>query len=208
MKVKVCGMKLADNILAVDKLKPDYLGFIFYEGSPRYVGEEFSLQSAPEVSAKKVGVFVSASKEYVMKKAEDNGLDVVQLHGNEDSEYCSLMKKKFSGEVWKSISIESSADFDKVESYQGVVDKIIFDTKADSLGGSGRVFDWSLLKRLNTDVEFFVAGGLGPENCLDVVSTLSDVNAFVGCDFNSKLEEQPGVKSVERVKELMEVLNR
>ncbi|MBP6436896.1 MAG: phosphoribosylanthranilate isomerase, partial [Paludibacteraceae bacterium] len=93
MKVKVCGMKYPQNIRDLEGLHPDYMGFIFYPPSPRYVGEDTELKTfLPSISIKKVGVFVNAAYEEIIKIRTDFSLDMVQLHGNEPIALCTQLK--------------------------------------------------------------------------------------------------------------------
>ena len=94
MLIKICGLKIPTNINELATLNIDMMGFIFYEKSPRFVGEHFyktHLQALPK-SIRKVGVFVDEDEKMVLQKIEDYGLDVVQLHGNESVVYCEKLK--------------------------------------------------------------------------------------------------------------------
>ena len=106
-KLKICGMKFPENILEISQLKPDFLGFIFYDKSPRnFEGE---IPDLPK-EIKKVGVFVNASSDEILQKAKQHNLDFIQLHGNESPEFCSEIQKKIP--VIKAFSVDEYFDFD------------------------------------------------------------------------------------------------
>src|SRR5690349_19949005 len=116
IKIKVCGMRDATNILEVAELKPDYMGFIYYENSSRYVGAEFQAPTLKK-KTKRVGVFVNHPLGFIFQQVEKNALDAVQLHGNESAEFCSSIKSR-GVMVIKTFSIDSDFDFDSTSEYQ------------------------------------------------------------------------------------------
>ncbi|MCB0336891.1 MAG: phosphoribosylanthranilate isomerase, partial [Bdellovibrionales bacterium] len=202
MEIKICGMTRLENILEVDRLGPDYLGFIFYKGSKRFYHAAENLPHG--LTAQKVGVFVDQDLEEVLSMVDRHGLNVIQLHGSECVEYCVELKAKRDVKIWKMIAVSSVDDLAAGKAYVGTVDRLLFETKSRDFGGSGTSFNWELLSSLGYHCEFMVAGGLGLHN-LDQVRALSgSLPGFKGLDFNSKLETEPGVKSVDRVRELME----
>lgn len=203
MKLKICGMKDWDNILAVVEYKPDYLGFIFFKESPRYVGEDFQMPSLPEF-VKKVGVFVNENPEAVLEKVEKYSLDYVQLHGRESVKDCDRFRFKGTG-VIKVFSVDDEFDFSATKEYENAVDFFLFDTKGKYYGGNAQVFDWEKLKTYNYSVPFFLSGGLSLEN-IDKVKSLSGMNIHA-LDFNSGVELKPGVKDVKKVAQVRAILN-
>ena len=140
-------MRQPDNILELAKLQPDYMGFIFYEKSPRFILEEDNLDtilSLPK-TIKKTGVFVNEDFEIILTKIKEYQLDAVQLHGNESPKTCEQIKKQ--GVVLiKAFGVNENFDFKTLENYCNGVDYFLFDTKVENHGGSGKKFDWSLLK--------------------------------------------------------------
>lgn len=203
MKVKVCGMKNAENIKGILALRPDYMGFIFYPKSPRYV-EDLSAAWIKSVrSVKKVGVFVNAALTEVLQTVADYGLDAVQLHGAESPLQCSEIKRAKT-EVIKAFGISEHFDWSELEAYQSVVDYFLFDTKHKDHGGSGKVFDWGLLENYRHDVPYFLSGGLDVHNLKEVVNIMD--NRLFAVDLNSRFEISAGMKDVALLQRAMSVV--
>lgn len=202
MKIKICGMREPANIAAVAALQPDYMGFIFYQESARYVGENAAI---PPVlpGIKRVGVFVNESIPYVLEVAAKYRLDVVQLHGEEDFEYCKIIRSN-KLEVIKAISVADHLPVNKLMSYTDCVDYFLFDTITPYYGGSGKVFDWTILKSYHAAIPFFISGGLDLEH----VAALQSIDhlQFAGVDANSRLETAPGIKDIERTKQFIKTI--
>ena len=202
MKVKICGMKFPKNILEIGALQPDYMGFIFYPKSKRFVGENFSIKSIEKLpkSIKKVGVFVNESVKNVLENISKYKLDAIQLHGNESVETCASIKEK-GIEVIKVFSVDNYFNFEEVLPFEAVSDYFLFDTKTEKYGGSGKVFNWEILEKYTVSKPFFLSGGLG----LDNLNTITKIThpALVGLDFNSKLEDKNYKKISEEVSELI-----
>lgn len=203
MKLKVCGMRDTKNIEQLLQLNPDFVGFIFYEKSPRNVGEELDqelLKNFPSAT-KKVGVFVNAPLEFVKSKVAKFGLDYVQLHGDESVDYVAQLYAVGIG-VIKVFSVGEEFDFSRLGQYNPFVDFFLFDTKTPARGGSGRRFNWDLLKAYDQRVPFFLSGGISLEN-LEDVSKLEGMNVYA-IDVNSKFEISPGLKDMHKLKALKE----
>ncbi len=193
-------MRDSNNIESLAKLKPDYLGFIFYSKSKRYaegVLKKEALEALP-ASIQKVGVFVNTDTDEVADIMQTYGLDLVQLHGNESPEQCRELKSK-GYKIIKAFSVGESFDFGVLEPYKTVCDFFLFDTKCEGYGGSGKTFDWSVLKGYDNELPIFMSGGLGPDN----VASVKDLNwlNIHALDLNSKFEQEPGLKNVELLKE-------
>jgi phosphoribosylanthranilate isomerase len=199
MKLKVCGMRDRENILEVAKAGVDYMGFIFYAKSPRYVGEMFELPKEFPEGIKKVGVFVNEAVDKMLAIGMRLKLDYFQLHGHEPVEVCKRLKEEGFG-VIKVFSVGDDFDFSITEPYAAVVDFFLFDTKGKYYGGNAQVFDWELLRKYDQQVPFFLSGGLTPEN-IGSLESLKDMNIHA-LDVNSGVEISPGVKDVEKIKEL------
>ncbi|MEL6484200.1 MAG: phosphoribosylanthranilate isomerase [Bacteroidota bacterium] len=200
MKLKVCGMK--HNPEAVAALQPDYLGFIFWEKSARFF--EGEMPSIPD-NIKKVGVFVDASLEDVLKTIQKFNLDAVQLHGQESPQFCKGLRNsaKESLEIIKVFSIKDDFDFSVLKPFEAVCDYFLFDTKGKLPGGNGYTFNWKILEHYPSTKPYFLSGGIGLENQKDLESFLK-TDAAQYChaiDINSKFEIQPGHKNIEAVKE-------
>jgi phosphoribosylanthranilate isomerase len=204
-KLKICGMRYPINILEVGELRPDFMGFIFYDQSPRYVSPEFRIPSALDESIQKVGVFVDDSIEQVLSTVKKHNLDYVQLHGDETGAFCEGLKAEGT-RVIKVFSVDHNFDFKTVDPYKAVVDFFLFDTKGLYRGGNASAFDWNLLQRYDQEVPFFLSGGISISN-VDHALQLKDLNLY-GLDVNSGVELNPGVKDVDRIAELIKVLNQ
>jgi phosphoribosylanthranilate isomerase len=201
LKIKVCGMRLAANIAAVAELQPDYLGFIFYDKSPRLISDVSAelIKYIPPV-IKTVGVFVDEDLEIVKKKIHLYQLKAVQLHGNESVEYCKTLRFAFDHlEIIKAFGVDEDFDFSSLNAYQDTVDYFLFDTKTKAHGGSGKTFDWSVLSKYTLDKPYFLSGGIDLEHAA-TISAINDSRLFA-IDINSKFEIEPGLKDVERIKE-------
>ena len=191
MKIKVCGMKTPDNIRQVAKLPIQYMGFIFYEKSPRYVGMSFPIDLTFPESLHRVGVFVNAPEDEIMLRVKQFGLSAVQLHGSEPPELALSLKQK-QLEVFKVFSIAEKADLQKTAMYEDCCDHFLFDTKTPQYGGSGKSFDWDVLSGYKGKLPFFLSGGIGPD---DVERLRQFRHPFwAGIDLNSKFEQSPGCK--------------
>ena len=202
MKIKICGMKFPKNIKEVGNLQPDYMGFIFYPKSKRFVGENFSYKSIENLpkSIKKVGVFVNETASTILEICSNYSLNTVQLHGSESLETCAEIKNK-GIEIIKAFSIDENFDFDSVKPYQAVCDYFLFDTKTPGFGGSGQTFDWNLLENYKLSKPFFLSGGLS----LSSIGKIKKINQpmLVGLDFNSQLEDKNYKKIIEEVNDLI-----
>lgn len=199
LEIKVCGMKLAANVLAIASLQPNYLGFIFYDKSPRFINE-VSAELIKYVPApiKTVGVFVNETIDKVKNLVVLHQLNAVQLHGIESADYCADLKATFAEvEIIKAFGIDESFDFNTLSAYENVVDYFLFDTKTSLPGGSGKTFDWSVLDRYTLDKPYFLSGGIDLEHATD----LKNINdpRLVAVDVNSKFEIEPGLKDAEKV---------
>lgn len=206
IKLKVCGMRESENILELAKLLPDYMGFIFYGPSKRYAGEKLEekvLASLP-VSIIKTGVFVNENAEEIKKIAQHYGLTAVQLHGEETPELCAELKA--SGlQVIKVVHVGVELGWQMLKPYEKVCDYFLFDTADAAWGGTGRLFDWNLLKDYPSEKPFFLSGGIGIEQ-LPIPEFVSRKPLWA-IDVNSRFEISPGLKDVERIKEFQKKLN-
>ncbi len=202
MKVKICGLR--DNFEDVLALKPDFVGLIFYPKSPRYVGESQSdaLKRKLTSTTKKVGVFVNADYETIVRTADEYHLDAVQLHGGESPQLCEMLRRDFV--VIKAFSIATAEDLQRVEAYEGVVDYFLFDTKTVGYGGSGKKFDWQILQSAKINTPFLLSGGISLDDVL-IIKNLK-INNFVGVDLNSKFETAPALKDIEKLSQFLDIL--
>ena len=163
INLKVCGMKDRDNILEVGLLRPDFMGFIFYKNSPRYVGGDFEIPSDLDSTVKRVGVFVNEAEGTIAELVSRHQLDFVQLHGDETPEQCKRLKNMGIGVV-KVFAVDDEFDFSSVKPFESCVDYFLFDAKGKLRGGNNKTFDWKILGRYVGVVPFFLSGGLNPDN--------------------------------------------
>jgi phosphoribosylanthranilate isomerase len=203
MKLKICGMRDANNIIDVASVKPDYLGFIFYSKSPRFVGDEFVLPTKLSPEILRVGVFVNETTSVILDKAKTYNMDYIQLHGNETPSQCEALGQLGVG-IIKVFSVGDDFDFQVTKPYKNVVDYFLFDTKGKYHGGNASTFNWDLLKQYDQKIPFFLSGGLSPEN-IEEVRKLDSMNIHA-LDVNSGVEISPGVKDSLKVKQLNEIL--
>ena len=205
MRVKVCGMRDGINIAAIARLKPDFMGFIFHEPSPRYAGnlDPAALGSlAP--STLRVGVFVDAAEDYIRETAARYRLDFVQLHGTESTAVCSGLRKDIG--VIKALGVCDGSDIERAAGYDGSCDYLLFDTKSPVHGGSGRKFDHSLLGAYRGETPYLLSGGLGVEDaCLLPVF---ENGRCAGFDINSRFETAPGVKDPLLVEQFIKTIKK
>ncbi len=194
-------MRDSSNLQELIELKPDYIGFIFYEKSPRYV------QKPPQVhmdaSIKKVGVFVNASERTINEKRIAFGLDIIQLHGDESPELCFILKQS-GAQVMKVFRIDESFDFQQTRRYQDYCDYFLFDTQTKAFGGSGQKFNWQLLKNYNNARPVFLSGGIGPDDVADI-QQLKNLN-LKAIDINSKFEIKPALKDIPQLSEFFKAI--
>lgn len=205
MQVKICGMREAANILAVADFNPDFLGFIFYAKSPRYVGDALDpelLRSLPD-SVRTVGVFVDELLPTVLATATRYGLDYVQLHGHETPAYCQAAHAQHL-RVIKAFSIAERFDFNTLAAYAPYCEFFLFDTKGAQPGGNGTAFDWRVLADYHGPTPFLLSGGLGPGNA-DELRNFQHPQ-LAGYDFNSHLETAPALKDVAATRQLLNQL--
>ena len=206
MKVKVCGMRETNNIQALLAVQPDYIGFIFYEKSPRFVGDSLDenlLKSFPR-STKKVGVFVNATVDTILKNVKRYALDFVQLHGDETPDFCRSLK--FKGvNIIKAFAVDETFNFNKLNNYKPVCDFFLFDAKGQNRGGNGTTFDWSVLNRYDNEKPFFLAGGISADHAKSLQNlTGLKIHAI---DINSQFEIAPALKDVEKINYFLQKLN-
>jgi phosphoribosylanthranilate isomerase len=205
IRIKVCGMCDPLNVKEIAEAGPDFMGFIFYPGSPRYAGLETDLTLYHNIPSgiPKIGVFVNEDIGKILDIALSTGLDMIQLHGNESPEYCFQFKS--SGlKLIKAFSVTECFDFELLTQYMPVCDYFLFDTKTDKAGGSGTKFNWDKLKSYNMDKPFFLSGGIGPEDA-GLIRTIKN-KAIFAVDLNSRFETAPGKKNVTLIRTFIDEL--
>ncbi len=198
--IKVCGMREGENILSVEALGVDLIGFIFYPKSPRYVRE---LPTTLPSEARRVGVFVNEELAEIERLARFFELDYAQLHGSESPQFCASVAT-LGIKVIKAFSVNENFDFSSTEPYEQWCDMFVFDTKCSGYGGSGEQFDWSILKRYTGATPFLLSGGISADSAEALKSF--DHPQAVGYDLNSRFEISPAVKDAELLKHFLEQL--
>ncbi|MGB5190839.1 phosphoribosylanthranilate isomerase [Robiginitalea sp.] len=206
MKLKICGMKY--NPTDVMHLGPDYLGFIFWEGTPR----DFSGRQIPELpeNTKAIGVFVDEPIENVLKIVRTYGLKGVQLHGQEAVEYCLELYQRIQKEAPEVILIKAFAigpgfNFDRLKGYPGTCNFFLFDSRGKLPGGNGTLFDWEQLRDYPYETPYLLSGGIGEKDCDNLQRFFQTPQAerCVGIDVNSKFEIRPGEKDIPALKRFL-----
>lgn len=219
MRIKVCGLREPANIAAVCALPVDFIGFIFYPPSPRYVDPAVKLDTWLRRQATvslggiaKVGVFVNAAIEEVVNAIHDYQLDYVQLHGEESPEYCQELEDLWSlssirrASIIKAFSVDAQFDFQTTAAYTAYCKYFIFDTKGAGYGGTGQSFDWALLDRYLGVTPFLLSGGIGPTD-VTAIRQLQHPQ-LSGVDLNSRFESVPGEKDVTLLEQFIRNLNQ
>lgn len=197
-------MREAQNIQSVAGYKPNLMGFIFYEKSPRFVGHNFTMPELLNADIKRVGVFVNESIDEVLRLVRQHQLGMVQFHGDESADFAkALFENKIK--VMKAFRIDEHFDFNDTLSYEPYVDYFLFDTKGQHYGGNAVRFNWNLLQQYKGNVPFLLSGGIKQEH-MQEVKTFKH-SQFKGIDVNSGVELSAGLKDIDKVKEIIEELN-
>lgn len=193
-------MKYSQNITEIENLFPDLMGFIFYEKSKRFFNQpEINLNN----KVKRVGVFVNENIQEIKNKIKKYKLDYVQLHGEENVNFCHSLQPFVK--IIKVFKIDYNFNFKKTEEFEEVCDYFLFDTKSQLHGGSGKKFDWDLLKNYNCKKDFFLSGGI---DISDIEEIKKIVNSYpiAGIDVNSKFELENLEKDKEKINLLIKKL--
>ncbi len=206
MKIKVCGMTLPEQVNALDEMGVDLAGFIFYPRSPRYAGNKISPEKMRQIKGRiaKVGVFVNMPYDDLMKTVDDYRLDMVQLHGDETPFYCEKVANYIT--VIKAFRLTDNDPVDWItRPFHDSTDMFLFDTLGAGYGGTGKKFDWTVLKNANIDKLFLLSGGIEPTDveALQQFAAEPVAKKFFAADLNSKFEITAGVKNMAMVEEFV-----
>ncbi len=210
--VKICGVRDLDAALAAARAGADYLGFVFFRKSPRFLSAEAADDIVLELKQtsfdegfalpKLVGLFVDAGEKELSEVAPF--LSHFQFHGHEDAERCAEMGSQFAVDIIKAVPVTAPADVASADEFLEAADIVLFDAKpppgAARPGGHGVQFDWTALKSYAGDTPYLLAGGLNPENVAAAVASQKDAAAFIGVDVSSGVETAPGKKDPDLVK--------
>lgn len=205
LQVKVCGLTKIDQIKELIDLKIDFLGFIFYDKSPRYVLNHLSLEQISDIEhSGKVGVFVNEDLDNIIEISEKANLNFIQLHGDETEDYISELREKLNSEIKiiKVIRIGNQTPDElqnTINRQPSTINYLLFDTDSKAFGGTGKTFAWNILNEIEIPIPYFLSGGISLEN----IHQLSTINIQpFALDINSKFEVEPGNKDLEKIKEL------
>lgn len=193
LKIKICGMREPGNILDIAALMPDFMGFIFYNESPRYAEKILDPAILHKMPAgiHKTGVFVNSDFDHISRIVTEYSLGTVQLHGNETPDLCFSLKER-GIQVIKTFSISAKENFRRCPDFTKCTDYFLFDTSVPGFGGSGQKFNWKELHNYDLGHPFFLSGGIGPADH----NTINEIDnpSFYGIDLNSRFEIKPGLK--------------
>lgn len=220
MIIKVCGLREADNISAVEAAGADWIGLIFYPKSPRYVPMIPSSAgimpdgrpSGPLGHVPRAGVFVDAMPQDIITRVVNFGLSLVQLHGTEPPTYLHNLRATLDPDIRpgikliKALPVATAADLDAADQYVGAADYLLLDTRTSSYGGAGRKFDWDILRARGLPLPFLLSGGIGPDDA-EAIARLN-IPEMIGIDINSRFETAPAVKDAPAVKAFIDKIKR
>ncbi|TDX86476.1 phosphoribosylanthranilate isomerase [Epilithonimonas xixisoli] len=205
LQLKVCGLTKLNQIQGLVDLNVDFLGFIFYEKSPRFVLNQLSLEQISTIEhSGKVGVFVNEDLEKIIDISEKANLNFIQLHGDETEDFILKLNPRI--EIIKVIRIgnQTSEELQKTINQQPTtINYLLFDTDSKAFGGTGKTFDWNILNEIEIPIPYFLSGGISLEN----IHQLSTINHQpFSLDINSKFEIEAGNKDLEKIKKLISLV--
>ena len=193
-------MRDPENIQSlIQEVNPDWMGLIFYSKSSRYVSGD-SAGSIQKIDVPKVGVFVNEPIEFVLNKIDEFNLSAVQLHGEESPEYVRELKLKTGKKLWKVISVGETIDWETLRDYVELIEFFLFDTATTQYGGSGKQFNWQVLEKYPFEKRFILSGGLNEESASEILALSGKMPQLAGVDLNSKFEDAPGLKNIDKLK--------
>lgn len=208
-RIKVCGMTLPEQVKALDEMGVDFAGFIFYPKSPRYMGNKISPEKMRQIKGHiaKVGVFVNMPYDDLMGTVEDYRLDMVQLHGDETPFFCEKVANYVT--VIKAFRLMDNDPIDWItRPYNEATDMFMFDTMGAGYGGTGKKFDWNVLKDTAINKLFFLSGGIEPgdEESIKAFAREPVAKKLFSVDMNSRFEVTAGVKDMEKIRKFVKNL--
>ncbi len=200
MKVKICGIRRAEDIGIVNKYLPDFIGFIFVPASKRYVEPSVvvELKKNLDPRIKTVGVFVNESIEKIREIKKVCSLDVIQLHGEETPQFC----EELGGRIWKAIRVKDEDCVEILDTYAEYTELLLLDTYVDGThGGTGQAFDWDLIEFFSADYNIGLAGGITRENVLKAKKKVEPelIDVASGSETN-------GIKDEEKIKDIIQII--
>jgi len=199
-KVKICGISNIEILKTLISLDLDFIGFIFYSKSPRYVDTKF-LQSIEDIDFKDsrpVCVYVNADENYIYETSSYFNNPILQFHGDEENNFC----ESFGLDYWKAIRVKDKEDLETISLYNSAQAILLENHKEGSYGGTGESFNWTILKDIeNDDQNFVLSGGINSQNVDNALKT----NSWC-LDLNSGVESQEGIKNIELVKDILKTI--
>lgn len=211
MRVKVCGMTDLRQMHQLGEMGVEFAGMIFYHKSPRFVLKHLNGEMVKRAKLKvyKVGVFVNASYDEILNHVENFGLDMVQLHGDETPRFCEKVSDYI--QTIKAFRIGEDENIPwKVKDYYESCDMYLFDTLGAGYGGTGKKFNWEVLKEAAINKPYFLSGGIEPGDAEAVKTFVNEEAAknLFALDVNSKFEVSPGVKDMGLVRSFVEEVRK
>ena len=199
-KVKSCGISNIEILKTLISLDLDFIGFIFYSKSPRYIDTKF-LQSIEDIDFKDsrpVCVYVNADEDYIYETSSYFNNPILQFHGDEENNFC----ESFGLDYWKAIRVKDKEDLETISLYNSAQAILLENHKEGSYGGTGESFNWTILKDIeNDDQNFVLSGGINSQNVDNALKT----NSWC-LDLNSGVESQEGIKNIELVKDILKTI--
>jgi phosphoribosylanthranilate isomerase len=203
LDIKICGLKTPEAVDHAVALGATHIGFIFFGKSPRYIEPADAGRLADRVRgrAKIVSVSVDSDNDELDEIVSMLRPDILQLHGEESPDRVLTVKAVTGLPVWKALSISEASDLERIDDYDGIANRFLFDAKrpknSELPGGNGVSFDWTLLAGLSERVDYMLSGGLDKDN----VGEALRIAKPTGIDLSSGVESSPGVKSLKMMDE-------
>ena len=204
-QVKICGVTEPHSLNAAINAGTRFIGFVFYEPSPRFIEHDiaWTLSQMVPTGVRSVGLFVDPDDTYIKHITSSVPLDMIQLHGDETPARVSQIKSLINMPIIKAIPVSSPEDINKAADYEDSADWLLFDTKTDGQsGGTGQVFDWTLLQNKQFQCPWMLSGGLNTNNIHQALSALKPD----AVDVSSGVEEKRGVKSPQKIMEFIKTV--
>lgn len=208
-KIKVCGLTRLDQVQELISLNTDFLGFIFYEKSPRYVLDHLDLEEISKIRHHgKVGVFVNETVERIIEISEKADLNFIQLHGDESEDFIVKLKQKINPKIKiiQVIRIGSQPPNELQKSINqnlSIINYFLFDTDSKAFGGTGKQFDWNILNTMEIPLPYLLSGGISKYNIENIKHLKQKPFAL---DINSKFETEPGNKDISKIQRFISSL--
>jgi phosphoribosylanthranilate isomerase len=199
-KIKICGISNIKILKTLISLDIDFIGFIFYSKSPRFVDNKFlqSIQDIDFKNSRPVCVYVNPDEDYVYETSSYFDNPILQFHGEEENNFC----ESFGLDYWKAIRIKNKEDLNNISLYSSAQAILLENHKEGSYGGTGESFNWTILKDIeNDDQNFVLSGGINSKNVDNALKT----NSWC-LDLNSGVESQEGIKNIELVKDILKTI--